>query len=275
VSISGNAFASGLYLASGISVVANVVSTTNISGQVVYTASGFNLIQFQSGYNQVIVSGFAAMSGVSVILGSGAIVLNSGQTTTVASGAIVLNSGQTTVTASGVWLASGIIPNLSGQAVSISVNTIGDINMGNPTMASGFGFSGTALPVVGAMWDFSGGTWVPMNTVASGSNSSLEVAQAPATKIRIGLSGTAVQSGLPNSSGGTALQSGDLYVITVRNVSGNNDIYVGGSGSYPYSGFGFVLCGGDALTMSITNANLVYLYATVSGQFVKWLGSQY
>lgn len=234
--------------------------------------SGSNLLNV-SVANSVTVGGFITISGA-ISVNSGAISVLSGNIN-VLSGAIVLNSGQTIVAASGVIVASGIVPNISGQVVTISGSSIGDINMGNPPMVSGFGFSGTSLPVVNSMWDFSGGAWVPLSSVTSGNNSSLAVAQQTASQIRIGLSGTAVQSGLPNSSGGTALQSGDLYVITVRNVSGNNDMYIGGSGAKPFSGFGFVLCGGDALTMSITNANLIYIYATTSGQFVKWIGSQY
>lgn len=232
--------------------------------------SGSNLLNV-SVANSVTVGGFITISGA-ISVNSGAISVSSGNIS-VNSGAIVLNSGQTIVAASGVIIASGIVPNISGQAVSISGNAVLPV-LGAQPMTSGFGFSG-AIGTTPTMYDFSGQKWVPLSSVTSGMNSALEVAQAPASQIRIGLSGTAVQSGLPNSSGGTALQSGDLYVITVRNVSGNADMYVGGSGAKPFSGFGFVLCGGDALTMSITNANLVYVYATTSGQFVKWIGSQF
>ena len=144
--------------------------------------------------------------------------------------------------------------------------------LGAPTLASGFGFSGGVV-VTPAMYDFSGQNWVPLSSVTSGSDSSLTVASQTATKIRIGLSGTAVQSGLPSNSGGTSLQSGDLYVLTLRNLSGNNTVYVGGSGAFPFSGFGFPLGGGDGVTLSITNANLVYIFPATSGQFVQWIGS--
>lgn len=301
------AVASGVYLASGVvvgisgqTVVASVtLGSTNITSGEIHVASGSitlgsganavmsGLQVFLASGSQQFISGVnvittASVSGnyVAIISGSiagfsGIAIGVSGQTVTVASGAIILNSGQTTIAASGVWLASGIIPNISGQAVTISGNTVGDINMGAPPMVSGFGYSGQAIPIVNSMWDFSGGAWVPLSSTTSGNNSYLEVAQAPATKMRIGLSGTAAQSGLPNSSGGTALSSGDCYVVTVRNMSGNNDMYVGDSGMRPFSGFGFVLCGGDGVTMSITNTNLVYVYATTSGQFVKWIGSQF
>lgn len=239
--MSGLAVASGLWLASGINVVTTVSTAAITSGEI------------------------HVMSG-SVTIGSGASAVLSGVSVTLASNVVTVSGNAVVASISGnVISISGDVLNMSGSSVVPS--------LGAPTMASGFGFSG-GIGVVPAMWDFSGANWVPLSSVTSGNNSALTVAQETATKIRIGLSGTAVQSGIPNTSGGTALQSGDLYVITVRNVSGNNDMYIGGSGALPYSGFGFVLCGGDAITMSITNANLVYVYATVSGQFVKWLGSQ-
>ena len=56
--------ASGMWFASGITVLISgqpvtVAVTTNISGNVVYFTSGFNLTQIASGYNQVTISGFA------------------------------------------------------------------------------------------------------------------------------------------------------------------------------------------------------------------------
>lgn len=240
----------------------NPISTSN---------SGINVL------NVFLASGSASLfSGLNVTVNSGGLALVSGDIS-VLSGLITLGSGGNTVgtfiAASGVIVASGIMPNISGQAVSVSGNVIQPM-LGAPPMTSGFGFSGAIGAVVG-MYDFSGQKWIPMSSNISGQDGALTVAQTAATQIRIGFSGTAVQSGLPNLSGGTALQSGDLYIITVRNVSGNSDMYIGGSGSKPFSGFGFVLCGGDAVTMSITNANLVYVYPTVSGQFVKWIGSQF
>lgn len=308
--MSGLAIASGLFLASGIPVgisgqTVSVNVTTNVSGNTVLTVpawynavvtSGFTIKVSGTGFSGANTAGlyifdysgitfnawsainsgatvpYVFISGTSEAITSGNIFVMSGNIT-VASGAIVLNSGQTVTAASGVWLASGIIPNISGQAVSISGDSVVPV-LGAPTMTSGFGYSG-AIGVMDSMYDFSGQKWVPLSSVTSGMNSALEIAPMPASKIRIGLSGTAVQSGLPASSGGTALQSGDLYVITVRNLSGNNTMYVGGSGAFPFSGFGFPIGGGDALTLSITNANLVYVFPATSGQFIQWVGSQF
>lgn len=251
--------------------------STNISGSTVlsvWQASG--LVSISSGAISVTSGAISVLSGEvhvmsgSVVLGagtsmigsvsvaSGATSVISGEIHVISGGITVLSGGATigtvtigsqpisvTTSISGNAIASGIVPNISGQAVSVSGNTV---------ITS---ISGNAVSISGNILNISG------------------VTPNAATQIRIGLSGTAVQSGIPNTSGGTALQSGDLYVITVRNVSGNNDMYVGGSGARPFSGFGFVLCGGDAVTMSITNANLVYVFATTSGQFIKWIGSQF
>lgn len=268
---------SGVWLASGITVLISgqpvtVAVTTNVSGNVVYTASGFNLVQFQSGFNNVTVSGFQQLSGIPVGV--------SGQSITIVSGSSLLVSGGGVVLNSGTWLASGIQPNISGQAVSVSGDSVTPVR-GNPTMCSGFGFSGALIAAM-AMYDASGANWVPLSATISGSNNNLQVSTTPATKIFVGFSGTVVQSGMTSNSGGDPLvgKSGSpiattVFQVTVRNLSGNNTVYLGGSGARPYSGFGFPLYGGDGLTQQITDASLVYVFATTSGQFLQWIGSQY
>lgn len=269
--------ASGVWLASGISVLISgqpvtVSVTTNISGNVVYTASGFNLVQFQSGYNNVFISGFQQLSGIPVGV--------SGQSIVVLSGSSLLVSGGGVTLASGAWPASGVVPNISGQPVGVSGQGITPIR-GNPTMCSGFGFSG-GMVVVPSMYDFSGQNFVPLSASISGNNNALGVSQTPATKIFIGYSGTVVQSGMTSNSGGDPLvgKSGTpiattCFQVTIRNLSGNNTVYVGGSGSRPFSGAGFPLYGGDGLTQSITDASLVYVFAATSGQFIQWIANQY
>lgn len=269
--------ASGVWLASGITVLISgqpvtVSVTTNVSGNVVFLSSGTNLVQFQSGFNNVTISGFQQISGVPVGV--------SGQTISIASGAIPNISGQVVTAASGLWLASGIIPNISGQAISVSGDWVVPFR-GNPTMCSGFGFSGGVI-VVPAMYDFSGGNFVPLSASVSGSNNAMGVAETAATKILIGFSGTVVQSGMTSNSGGDPLtgKSGSpiattCFTVTVRNLSGNNTVYVGGSGARPFSGAGFPLYGGDGLTQSITDVSLIYVFAAVSGQFIQWIANQY
>lgn len=255
-------------VASGaISVVSGSVTVN--SGTITASVSS-GAVSITSGAISVVSGEVHVMSG-SVALLAGAATIG---TVTIGSQPITVSwSAQTVSVASGAWLASGIVTNISGQPVNIS-GALVQPSLGNPTMTSGFGFSG-AIGVILANYDFSGQAWVPLNTISSGAGAGLEVGLQAATKIRIGTSGTAIQSGVPSLSGGVALQSGDLYVITLRNLSGNNEMYVGGSGAYPFSGVGFPLGGGDAVTLSVTNANLVSVFAVTSGQRIGWIGSQY
>jgi hypothetical protein len=60
--------------------------------------------------------------------------------------------------------------------------------------------------------------------------------------------------------------------VIVKNLSGNADMYVGGSGFRPYSGYGFNLAGGEAVALDISDFNLIYLCSTTSGQKVTFIG---
>lgn len=221
------------------------VQPAEASGESNYFISGFNLVQIASGFNQVTISGgLANMSGLGV---------------TVNSGVAVTISGNVISQASGAWMASGIIPNISGQAVSVSGNVV------NPV-------SGKTL-----VFDPSGAVWKDLWTSASGQNNVSIGNPVPFNYVLAPLSGIGfgATSGIPSLSGGVVLSSGNVAVAVVRNLSGNADMWVGGSGSRPFSGFGFVLHGGDGLTMSIRNFNQLYLFANTSGQLISYIGSQY
>jgi hypothetical protein len=274
-----------VYVSSGIittSVASGAVSVSSgaisiVSGSVTVN-SGTITASVSSGAVSItsgaisIVSGSITVNSGTITLGSGAGAVMSGIAVFQASGAICLISGQTIAQSSGAWMASGIVPNISGQAVSMSGNAL-LVNQGAPTMASGFGFSGGVV-TVNAIYDLSGQNWIPTVSLASGVGAPQGIGITPATKVRIGMSGVAIQSGIPSLSGGVALQSGDLYVLTLRNLSGNAEMYVGGSGAYPYSGVGFPIGGGDAVTLSVSNANLVSVFAVLSVQRIGWIGSQ-
>lgn len=194
----------------------------------------------------------ANISGQFVVLGSGSAVGLSGVS--------VITSVTTNVSGQAVFLGSGSFIPLSGLFVQIS---------GQGVQISGqsvFLGSGSFAPLSGLFVNISGD---PVSFF-SGSNI---VQQTVPTNIQIGFSGTAIQSGVPSLSGGTALQSAACISVTLRNSSGNDTMYVGGSvaGNQPFSGRGFQLGGGDSLTLPITNANKISVFAATSGQFVNWI----
>jgi hypothetical protein len=75
-----------------------------------------------------------------------------------------------------------------------------------------------------------------------------------------------------NLSGGVALVSGIIHSVTLKSLSGA--IYVGGTGAIdmPYSGYGLLLGGGEAVTFDVGNFNLVKVMAAVSGDSVSYAG---
>lgn len=74
-------------------------------------------------------------------------------------------------------------------------------------------------------------------------------------------------------SGGVALASGDVASLTIKNLQGNGDMFVGGTGSEaPNSGIGFLLSGGEGVSLTATNFNKVQVFATTSGQVISYFG---
>ena len=77
-------------------------------------------------------------------------------------------------------------------------------------------------------------------------------------------------------SGGVPLTSGAIMSVIVKALSINSgDIYVGGykTGHQPYSGVGFLLEPGDAMSINIDNIGKVNLFAEVSGDKATYIGN--
>lgn len=79
---------------------------------------------------------------------------------------------------------------------------------------------------------------------------------------------------LNSLSGGVQLLSGAIASVTLKNLTGNGDVYVGGSGTgnAPYSGYGFLLAGGEGISLGLRNFTQVSLFAANSGDFVTYFG---
>ena len=76
------------------------------------------------------------------------------------------------------------------------------------------------------------------------------------------------------SSGGTAIGSGAVSQVIIKNMSGNADVWIGSSGAAkaPYSGFGFSLADQEAITVNVNNINVIRVCANVSGEAVTVIG---
>ena len=74
-----------------------------------------------------------------------------------------------------------------------------------------------------------------------------------------------------NLSGGTTLPNISCIKCMVRSVSGNNVMYLGGTGAQsPFSGTGIELYGGEATPwIDVNNVNTLSVFATTSGQSVS------
>lgn len=76
-------------------------------------------------------------------------------------------------------------------------------------------------------------------------------------------------------SGGIELASGPIVSVVVKALAANSgDVFLGASGTV-YSGHGFQLRPGDALTADIDNLNRIYGMASVSGDTLTYLGIDY
>lgn len=89
--------------------------------------------------------------------------------------------------------------------------------------------------------------------------------------------GSTVRTGtllvVPELSGGVELGSGVVFSAAIKSLSGNTDIFIGGTGTEaPFSGKGFLLDGGAAVTLNVNNFNAVRAFATTSGQKVSLIG---
>jgi hypothetical protein len=101
------------------------------------------------------------------------------------------------------------------------------------------------------------------------------VTASPANLIRP----TATQTIMTGSSGGTQLlaPAGTTTAsisLVIRNNSGNAPMYVGSSTTPPFSGTGFLLGGGDGLTLNVNTIDICRVCATTSGQRLSYIWSQ-
>jgi hypothetical protein len=275
-----------------LAIVANV--ETNISGQVVYLVSGHNDVQMSG--QVVLISGQTVVASVTTNISGQTVYLVSGQAPVFNYGFIdasgqwtqlrVTQSGQTisgiphkfVVTFSGdsiIGSVSGNMVSVSGQAIRVSGNMVSVSGQavtvsGNVVLVSGqlVAVSGlVATSVSGNMVTISGQVVTVSGNVV---NTSGQINYDFGTTLRT-TSGTIVTS----LSGGTELGSGIVLNVTVRNLSGNNVMYVGGAsgtGHEPFSGKGMLLFGNESQTFEIDNFNKVRLFANTSGQRVRCIG---
>lgn len=101
------------------------------------------------------------------------------------------------------------------------------------------------------------------------------VTQSPTSLLRP----TAAQTVMTASSGGTQLLAPggvntDSISLVIRNNSGNAPMYVGSSTTPPFSGTGFLLGGGDGLTLNVNDITVCRVCATTSGQRLSYIWSQ-
>ena len=153
---------------------------------------------------------------------------------------------------------SGDPVSISGQPVSVS---------GNAVRISGsmVSISGQPVSVSGNMVSISG---QPVTVSGNAINTSGNVNYNYGTVIRT-TSGTIATS----LSGGTELGSGITNKFTIRNLSGNAPVYIGGTGSEaPFSGKGMILFGNESQEFEVDNFNRMRVFAVTSGQRVRVIG---
>ena len=223
----------------------------NISGGVLAVTSGGTLQV--SGTIRALVSGDAiqisgqylnlAASGVGISHFSGALNVNisGGTITTTPPG---LQSGTFVLISGGQLAISGVIVRTSGEYVNLAASGVGISH-----------FSG-ALNV-----NISGGT-------ISANVSGNVVGAWPATDAIFTSSPVLVTA----ASGGATIGSGVIISLLLTNASGNADIYIGTSGSKPFSGFGYPLAAGASMSFDFDNLFKIYAVAITSGQKLGYFG---
>ena len=186
------------------------------------------------------------------------------------------SAGVTTgVTVSGSVQVSGIV-GISGGGLTVSG---GMTISGGVTVSGMVGISGNVAVVSGAISVISGsitvnsGTIFLPNTTQSGHNYVLEVGNG-------GIVVTASGAGIGSfaSGGMTLASSGPLVSVTLRNLSGNGPMMIGGavgtSGTASVA-TGVEMFANESLTMKVNNTNLLSVWnesAATSGQKVWILG---
>lgn len=274
-----------------------------ISGQHVFVESG--AVVLISGQTVELQSGTGPIAGISI---SGAIVQISGQHIYQESGAVVLVSGQFVYTSAVVSIASGsivtvsgnylylesgtgpVLTSVSGNVVYVSGTVVAKMSGEYVELQSGTGpiltsVSGNVLIVLqsgnlivkvsGETVELESGTG-PVLTSVSGNIliakiSGQDIEIIPLTDVK-----TYALRIIPASSGGVYLHSGSVHTVTLKaKLTNSGDIFVGGDSvtNRPYSGYGFELEAGEALTLDMDDFDTIKLYATVSGDRVTFIGA--
>ncbi|MFQ5758413.1 MAG: hypothetical protein ACE5IF_01900 [Candidatus Bathyarchaeia archaeon] len=79
---------------------------------------------------------------------------------------------------------------------------------------------------------------------------------------------------ITDNSGGDVLHSGAVKSVLLKAIPRSGNFYVGGSTNLnlPYSGYGFELASGEAIQIDCDNFEEIYVFATVSGDDVTFMG---
>jgi len=257
--------------------------SVQVSGNILYLASGFNAVSLVSGVNIV------KTSGESVVVTSGQV--------QVLSGAVSISGSAVNVTSGQVQVTSGsIVGKISGETIrvgasgfsytdnrgfdydalvnrNVAVTESGEVRIAGSISAA----TDVSGQIVYAVMHTSGSPLTPLASMVTTSGAALltVVAAKTAFKAYVTLPVTAL-------SGGTQLLSGNSTVVSVRNISTVTGcvMYVGssGTGNAPFvmaaaSGLGWLLNRFDAVTIPIYNPNLlrVVTLAATSGSPVSYM----
>lgn len=241
----------------GVLISGQVVSVSGqsvalASGTVSFGQSGLHVTAYVSGQTAQMISGQALyvqmsgvtneLSGLNVVVQSGLGVVGSfsasvsGQPVALVSGTLVVSqSGLNVIVQSGLGVVGSFSASVSGQPVALTSGTIV------------VGQSGISV------------------IFRSGTNMSVEALPSTGVRTRAILACT-------TNSAGTQLVSGVVHSVTIKALSGA--MYVGGAAGVdmPYSGYGMLLAGGEAITIDVGNFNQVRVCAATNNDPISYIG---
>jgi len=246
-------------------------------------------------YSFNVTSGEIHVMSGSMIVESGNITVDSGLNVVVESGVGVLISGQHVHVESGDNIDTYIhgYYHDSGDWRPLAVDASGQIDIA-VEVSSGLhvNISGTPVTISGDHVYVESGVYLASGLyVASGVGVLVDATDTSGQVVHIGCSDTirtadfvrviGGSSGYIGGSGGVSICasgrwcSGLVHTVTVKNMDGNEDMFIGGSECKPYSGHGYVLGGNETHTFDICNPCLVYVAAVLSGEMITWIGTDY
>lgn len=263
-----------VFVESGVYVVADIAESGMgvwISGQHVYVESG----------THVVISGQSVLVGICYPSQGGPIPT---PLVTDCSGRLVVGiSGQHVYVESGVYIVG-----VSGKPVSVSGNIV-QISGQHVFVESGvYLASGLHVGISGQHVYQESGAFV---TVESGIGVTVDPSTSSGQVIHVGCAdtirtGQLVQltggrSGDNIGSGGMSICvsgywcSGPVHTVILKNLAGNDPVFVGESGCRPFSGWGFLLSATEAINLDICDVCNIYVYAVTSGEYITWIGTDY